>query len=402
MWSTNKSQPNLKIKLIEAKKVEEESQILNRIYDKGFNLQTMPSVRRPGTTSSQAKPLHAKLFAKNKLEPLGHQPQSTILHSANVTNFPMNIIEIEEKEEKDEGVNNIIQINQKQHQGVISMTQQDFYQQKSGLNFLKKKNETGQIPNMEITHKIGVNSMIGFNRMDGDTKRSTYGLVSELSLEEINRRKYLVDKISGQFNIDHRYVTGMNFNKSKLPPLDELLPKKLMNSKQKNMIQDYKRMPTKLDWYIDLLLKNQKNVNEFIYLQRANENDPYDLKVLNYESIKEGNLREYYTISKKGLCHYVNGKPIEFILLEYWLKERENYDHIKSLKFFTKFRRWKTLKMWRRNVIKHKTNNYKRQLEEKLFILHPILGKTLLTHKKYCCDLEKLRFFFFNFIIHLF
>ena len=37
-------------------------------------------------------------------------------------------------------------------------------------------------------------------------------------------------------------------------------------------------------------------------------------------------LREYYTISKKGLCHYLNGKPTEFISLPYWLKERETYE----------------------------------------------------------------------------
>jgi dynein heavy chain len=47
------------------------------------------------------------------------------------------------------------------------------------------------------------------------------------------------------------------------------------------------------------------------------EDDPYNLKVVDYDIIKEeeenGELREYFTISKKGLCHYVNGKPIEFI-----------------------------------------------------------------------------------------
>lgn len=47
------------------------------------------------------------------------------------------------------------------------------------------------------------------------------------------------------------------------------------------------------------------------------EDDPYNLKVVDYDIIKEeeenGELKEYFTISKKGLCHYVNGKPIEFI-----------------------------------------------------------------------------------------
>jgi hypothetical protein len=41
--------------------------------------------------------------------------------------------------------------------------------------------------------------------------------------------------------------------------------------------------------------------------------------------------------------------------MEQWLKERDNYDDIKKLTFFTKFRKWKTLKMWRTNVTSHKT-----------------------------------------------
>ena len=67
-----------------------------------------------------------------------------------------------------------------------------------------------------------------------------------------------------------------------------------------------------------------------------------------------GELREYYTISRKGLTLYSNGTPQEFIPLSNWLKERETYDQIKSLEFFTKFRKWKTLKMWKKNVIRHK------------------------------------------------
>ena len=54
----------------------------------------------------------------------------------------------------------------------------------------------------------------------------------------------------------------------------------------------------------------------------------------------------------------MNDKPIEFIKLAHWLKERENYDAIKDLTFFTKFRKWKTLKMWKRNVIRTKTQLY--------------------------------------------
>ena len=103
-------------------------------------------------------------------------------------------------------------------------------------------------------------------------------------------------------------------------------------------------------------------------------------------------VREYYTISKKGLCHFINSKPVEFILLPYWLKERETYDQIKSLRFFQKFRKWKTLKMWKKNVIRHKINLVKNELRDKLFLLNLHLGKTLLQHKKQLTELSKLKF----------
>lgn len=50
----------------------------------------------------------------------------------------------------------------------------------------------------------------------------------------------------------------------------------------------------------------------------------------------------------------MNNKPIEFMPLADWLAERDIYNQIKNLKFFNKFRKWKTVKMWKRNVVKRK------------------------------------------------
>ena len=108
------------------------------------------------------------------------------------------------------------------------------------------------------------------------------------------------------------------------------------------IISTYKRLPSKLDKYIDLILKNQRNVDEFVYLVKGNDDDPYDLIVTNYAKTrneentgilaakkssnksdvakvksKSKEIREYYTISKKGLCHFINSKPVEFIMLPY-------------------------------------------------------------------------------------
>ena len=58
------------------------------------------------------------------------------------------------------------------------------------------------------------------------------------------------------------------------------------HSKKEVVDVPYKRPPSKLDKYIDLILKNVTNVDEFIYLQRNNDNDPYDLNVVNFVAIK--------------------------------------------------------------------------------------------------------------------
>lgn len=50
-------------------------------------------------------------------------------------------------------------------------------------------------------------------------------------------------------------------------------------------ITTYKRPATKLDKYIDLILKNVTNVNEFIYLNANNDDDPYDLQVVDFKKI---------------------------------------------------------------------------------------------------------------------
>lgn len=153
-----------------------------------------------------------------------------------------------------------------------------------------------------------------------------------------------------------------------------------------------------LDKYIKLIQKKTMYIDEFLYLkkaeydQRTQENpDPYDLKVVDYDVIKAEeeeaansahHVKEYFTISKKGLCNYVNNKPVEFMPLTEWIAERDTYNRIKNLKFFVKFRKWKTVKMWKRNVIRHKIDLCSKMLEERLFLLNPDLRTTLLTLKE--------------------
>ena len=99
------------------------------------------------------------------------------------------------------------------------------------------------------------------------------------------------------------------------------------------------------------------HVDEFVYLRKSRnyEEDPYDLEVIDYGILKKeekNGLREYFTMSKKGLCLYIENNPKDFQGLNNWLEERSTFDRIKSLNFFRQFRKWKTLKMWNKTILK--------------------------------------------------
>lgn len=47
-----------------------------------------------------------------------------------------------------------------------------------------------------------------------------------------------------------------------------------------------RREITDLDMYIDLIMKNAVNLDDFLYLVRNSEDDPYDLEMADYSDIK--------------------------------------------------------------------------------------------------------------------
>ncbi len=82
---------------------------------------------------------------------------------------------------------------------------------------------------------------------------------------------------------------------------------------------------------------------------------------------------------------------MEFLSLSDWVIERAIYNEISVLSFFKRFRAWKALKMWHKNIIRRKREYYSKQLQEKLFILDKKLGGILVEHRKNCVEMEKQR-----------
>ena len=96
-------------------------------------------------------------------------------------------------------------------------------------------------------------------------------------------------------------------------------------------------------------------------------------------------------MSKKGITTYINDEPVEYISLTDWLIERNFYQQISDKRFFKQFRRWKIIRMWRRNILQKKREEVKNNLSEKLFMLDDIFGPILIFHREICKEMEKLR-----------
>ena len=155
----------------------------------------------------------------------------------------------------------------------------------------------------------------------------------------------------------------------------------------------------------------------FLYLQPSETADPYDLMPMvehrparkvegsqadrseqyqlvdshMMQQINKTKLGEYYTLSKKGITHYVNAYPVDYTMLADWLVERSFYREISVKRFFKNFRTWKQLRMWRRNILHKNRQDAKQAITDKLFLVDNDFSKILLQHRFNCLDMRKLR-----------
>ena len=164
-----------------------------------------------------------------------------------------------------------------------------------------------------------------------------------------------------------------------------------------------------LDKLITLLQSQAEDDGYFIYLKPSLiANNPYDLQpmvdidvVANGQSKQHGQaiskrslqlqtskLEKFYTLSRKGITTYQNDEPVDYITLTDWLIERNYYQEIRGKRFFHEFRRWKVLRMWRRNILHKKREEVRSALTEKLFFLDPVFCPIILNHRGICKDLE--------------
>ncbi|OMJ83653.1 hypothetical protein SteCoe_15380 [Stentor coeruleus] len=155
---------------------------------------------------------------------------------------------------------------------------------------------------------------------------------------------------------------------------------------------DYEYQETKIDEFIRRIREKRIEENEFVYLLRDNESQETDYYVVEAEEARNDPNREFYTLSAKGLSMFVSGSPVEFIRYQDFLSERKQFFSLQNVSFFKRFRAWKTVKMWQRNVNRIRRSHRKKKLEEKLYSVDSQYSKVLLNHRYMCLDMEKMRF----------
>lgn len=243
---------------------------------------------------------------------------------------------------------------------------------KSVLNPIQGQNKPGDTTFDDIASKTIIDKLTGRNipstRMQGANRQ---------------KRAMSIKSRASSFMIDPLDAgpVGNILQDMDLGPTDQAVFEPEGQSPQVSRLQD-------VDSFIYLIKEKQINPSEFIYLVKR-EDDHYNLKLADFVNIKE---KVYYTLSSNGVTRYEKGLPVEFITLKDWLRERDQYNHIKQLRFFTQFRAWKTLKKWIRILRRNHKNQIISQLNEKLFIANPIFQQLIVNHKGMCLEIEALRF----------
>ncbi|GAX73618.1 hypothetical protein CEUSTIGMA_g1069.t1 [Chlamydomonas eustigma] len=146
-------------------------------------------------------------------------------------------------------------------------------------------------------------------------------------------------------------------------------------------------------WYVALqAFKRQPDSLEFVYMRHAEPYsvhwNPYNIEVVPHAQIK--GLSDYYTMSGKGITHFVDGSA-DFNSLEGFERDFFLFSKLMRFKLFRTFRLWKSFKMWRRNITARKSHHSRDVLQGQLFILNPVFREAMLRVRKSCMELSQLR-----------
>ena len=110
----------------------------------------------------------------------------------------------------------------------------------------------------------------------------------------------------------------------------------------------------------------------------------WDILVCPYEWISKS---DYYTISAKGVTHFVNGMS-QFSDLNEWLHDLVMLQTLRKIPIFANFRLWKPLRLLKKAVLKNRRTRAYGNLDANLFYLNPLLRQALYGVYDNCINIK--------------
>jgi dynein heavy chain len=260
------------------------------------------------------------------------------------------------------------------------------------------KSDTGQKVEAKVTFSLNKNASYSlFKRIDRDSADTNLPVYLKPKKMRINPGIPIAEI--------HKDVSAYQktfSNKDVVPPIKNLeteCPKEenicIKVEREITKEESVKEEPFQTPFdFLDKIKKNP-NTDEYVYMVTVTSSkkaqgiyNPYNLKLVNYFQIDTSSSVGYFTMSAKGVTHINNVGRGTFTPLNQWLREYELYHNLLEIPFFANYRKWKCFTLWKKIVLHTKIVNSKRNLENNLFVLHPILCPTLLEINKLNMDIS--------------
>lgn len=127
--------------------------------------------------------------------------------------------------------------------------------------------------------------------------------------------------------------------------------------------------------------------NNFIYLtytmpRHSEHFTAYALTEVPYERV---NPHYYYTVSRHGVTLFSRHET-QFTALPVWRSEYRQYQRLRCVPTFARFRLWKGFKVWQKGLVWRKFCATRRFLQEHLFVAIVPLARAVLRLRAECCS----------------
>lgn len=369
---------------------------MKRLYDKGINENTMPSVKRPFASrpvSVKFNPPSQEALKRNS----NHFKNKEVLQSFDTQGLPLLY--------RPSTTNHIMPMSKMQ----MTTAFQNNERRKGKDKFISITGINTQNPlppsKKKLSHKFTISLM-----RQGKSHQIIHPKASIIQPTIVQFDKNIINqrpiRTAKELKLEEKTIRMLG---AKPIVIEKRVPEKIDAEKKAN--DEFAKQSSRqifsnksgqqeevndIDQLILLIFNMSEDNGEFVYLVQRENSHPYYLVKTPYKKIQNDNLNKYFTLSKQGVTMYRNYEPIEFISLSDWISERDKYHELSTVSFFYMFRKWKAVKVWRKNVIHQKRRTISNSLKEKVLQLDPALNEILSNHKSSLYDMEKFKLFEFG------